>query len=192
MARFLANLVSALALVWVVIVAPAGAVEGSYSFSTAGFTYDGVANVVQDPVFAAASFDPIAGGPADNFVTFARAVSRPSRQSRAFVAPRTLDLPPSRTWGRLDTLDDHFARHGADFGATSADDYARQASDFFQRAQHEGLTTKIDTDGIIRAYDPATNAFGAFNPDGTTRTFFTPKRGIDYWNDQPGTAPWAG
>lgn len=107
------------------------------------------------------------------------------------VAPRTLDLPTSQTRGRLDTLDDHFARHGADFGATSADDYARQASEFLQQP---GTLTKIDPKtGVIRVYDPATNTFGAYNPTGTTRTFYMPdpaKHGyptnLDSWKVQPG------
>ena len=124
-------------------------------------------------------------------------VSRPvaargasTTSSRSFIATNTADdvlrLGTKDSWGNLNTLDDHFARHGADFGATSVDDYARQASEFLQQP---GTLTKIDADGVIRVYDPATNAFGAYNPNGTTRTFFTPKRGIDYWNDQPGVAP---
>ncbi|MCB0638503.1 MAG: hypothetical protein KDC54_17860, partial [Lewinella sp.] len=40
-----------------------------------------------------------------------------------------------RLWGRPDTLDDHFRRHGADFGARNADEYAKQASDFFRQSQ---------------------------------------------------------
>lgn len=60
------------------------------------------------------------------------------------------------------------------------------ASDFLQRAQKERLPTKIDKDGVMRAYDPATNTFGAYNPNGTTRTFFKPDRGPKYWDDQPG------
>lgn len=47
------------------------------------------------------------------------------------------------------------------------------------------------SEGVIRIYDPAANVFGAFNATGTTRTFFTPKRGIDYWLDQLGIAPWS-
>jgi RHS repeat-associated protein len=93
-------------------------------------------------------------------------------------------------WGRADTLDDHFRRHGGDFGGSSADDYAQKAADFFQDAQRRGLPTKVDADGVVRVYDPATNTFGAYNPNGTTRTFYKPRRGIDYWNDQPGSAPW--
>jgi hypothetical protein len=106
-------------------------------------------------------------------------------------ADDVLRLGTKDSWGKLNTLDDHFARHGADFGATSADDYARQASEFLQRP---GNLTKIDPKtGVIRVYDPATEAFGAYNSTGTTRTFYVPdpsKHGyptnLDYWNAQPG------
>jgi pyocin large subunit-like protein len=83
-----------------------------------------------------------------------------------------LDLDAADSWGNSDSLGDHFARHGADFGAESEADYADWASRFFQDSQAENLPTKIDANGTIRVYDPETNSFGAFNPDGTTRTFF--------------------
>ena len=111
------------------------------------------------------------------------------------VATNTVDdvlrFGTKDSWGNLNTLDDHLARHGADFGAISADDYARQASEFLQQP---GTLTKIDPKtGVIRVYDPVTEAFGAYNPTGTTRTFYIPdpaKHGyptnLDYWNAQPG------
>ena len=43
-----------------------------------------------------------------------------------------------------------------------------------------------DIDGVLRVYDPATRSFGAYNRDGTTRTFFKPGR-RNYFADQPGT-----
>jgi hypothetical protein len=107
-------------------------------------------------------------------------------------ASSLLRLSSEDSWGNPNSLARHFRDHGADFGATSAEDYANQASQFFQRSQREGLPTKIDSDGVIRVYDPETNTFGSFNPDGTTKTFFTPKSGIDYWNRQPGSPPWTG
>lgn len=107
-------------------------------------------------------------------------------------APAVMDLLAEETWGNPNTLARHLRDHGADFGATSAEDYANKASRFFQRSQIEGLPTKIDADGVIRVYDPETNTFGAYNPNGTTRMVFTPKRGIDYWNDRPGSSPWTG
>jgi pyocin large subunit-like protein len=97
-------------------------------------------------------------------------------------------------WGRPETLQDHFNRHGKDFGSRSPGEYAQQAADFLVDAQRRGLPTKIDGKGVIRVYDPETNTFASYNPNGTTATFFKPKRGIDYWNDPrrcPGVSPWS-
>jgi RHS repeat-associated protein len=96
-------------------------------------------------------------------------------------------------WGNPDTLAKHFDDHGADFGAASEQDYVRQASQFLQRSQAEGLPTKIDSNGTIRIYDPASNTFGSYNADGTTKTYYKPNpeihgypSNIDYWNSQRG------
>ena len=111
-------------------------------------------------------------------------------EHRAAQLQRNQNAPNGRAaWGRTDTLDDHFDRHGADFGARNADDYAQQASNALRTSQAERWPTKIDSDGVIRVYDPKTNTFGAYNPDGTTRTFFKPKRGSAYWDDRRGSPP---
>jgi hypothetical protein len=65
------------------------------------------------------------------------------------AADSSLSLSTADSWGNPATLADHFARHGADFGATSADEYAAQASQFFQRSQAAGLPTKINSSGFI-------------------------------------------
>jgi len=66
------------------------------------------------------------------------------------------------------------------------------SSNFLRESQAHGLATNIDSEGVIRIYDPETNTFGAYNADGLTKTFFKPTRGIDYWIDQQekGFAPW--
>jgi pyocin large subunit-like protein len=96
-------------------------------------------------------------------------------------------------WGNPNTLQDHFGRHGADFGATTPEDYVAQFSEFLQRSQAEGLPTKVDSNGTIRTYDPASNTFGSYNADGTAKTFYKPDptthgfpTNIDYWNSQRG------
>jgi hypothetical protein len=107
------------------------------------------------------------------------------------TADDVLRLSTEDSWGNLNTLDDHFARHGADFGASSADDYALQASEFLQKP---GTLTKVDPKtGVIRVYEPSTNTFGAYNSSGTTRTFYQPDPAVhgyptnlDYWKAQPG------
>ena len=104
------------------------------------------------------------------------------------------DAPATRkTWGNIGSLPDHFARHGGDFSAKSADDYAAQAWRFRERAAAEHLPMKLDTDGTVRVFDPKTRAFASFNREGTTKTYFRPDS-ASYWQRQPGraiqTPPW--
>ena len=114
-------------------------------------------------------------------------VSKP-KPLPAKISPPKTDAPPTRaTWGNVGSLPDHFARHGADFHAKDADEYARMAWEFGQRAKQGGLMVKVDDDGIRRVFDPKSGAFAAFNPNGTTKTFFKPNS-RDYFARQPGRA----
>lgn len=103
-----------------------------------------------------------------------------ARSSSFPAAPRAV-----QSWGNPASLPDHFARHGADFAAHDAEEYARMASEFLQRARTEDLPAKVDDGGVLRVFDPRSGAFGAYNRDGTTKTFFKPgSRG--YFERQPG------
>lgn len=98
----------------------------------------------------------------------------------------TQKAPPARvTWGNYGSLEDHFVRHGPDFGSRTAEEYAAQAWSFRQRAYAAGLPMKLDTDGTLRVFDPASGAFAAYNRDGTTKTYFKPGS-RDYFTRQPG------
>jgi hypothetical protein len=110
-------------------------------------------------------------------------VSEPRSAKQTVVEAKA---PPARkTWGNYATLPDHFARHGADFHAKDPEDYARMAWEFRQRAMAEGLPAKFDNERVLRIYDPQTGAFAAYNPNGTTKTFFKPGS-PDYFERQPG------
>lgn len=117
---------------------------------------------------------------------------RPAMDRPATPPPAAKTAPPARTpptratWGRMDTLQDHFDRHGVDFRSQSPDDYAAQAWQFLQRARAGGLPMKWDdADDTLRVYDPATRAFAAYNRDGRTKTYFRPNSPT-YWQRQPG------
>lgn len=118
-------------------------------------------------------------------------VSTPAKKPEATMAkpvPAPLPKPPStaQTWGHLDSLQDHFNRHGADFKAASPDDYAARAWLFLQRAKRDGLPMKWDdSDDTLRVWEPATRTFAAYDRRGRTRTFFKPSN-PDYWTRQPG------
>ena len=66
-----------------------------------------------------------------------------------------------RSWGNPASLPDHFARHGRDFGARNADEYALLAYQFLHRATVEPYLAKIDNHRVLRIYDPRTGSFGA-------------------------------
>jgi hypothetical protein len=112
---------------------------------------------------------------------------QPAKPKPAVSAPTAARAPPTRqTWGRIDTLQDHFDRHGADFQSSSPDDYAAQAWHFLQRGKAGQIPMKWDdTDSSLRVYDPKTRAFAAYNRDGTTKTYFRPNS-ASYWQRQPG------
>src|SRR4030095_9044455 len=96
-----------------------------------------------------------------------------------------IDVPLRQIWGNVATLQDHFDRHGHDFAARDAEDYAQQAWRFLERARLEGLPAKRDRYGVLRVYDPQTRAFAACGRDGKIKTYFKPQR-PDYFDTQPG------
>lgn len=178
--------------------------RGPPTTSDRTFTYDAL-----DPGLRGASARPDGPTPPSAFaydlpsllVETARATTRAGRdvqvadrdlssisvaKSAAKSEAGVLRLSTQESWGNLKTLDRHFRDHGADFGASNADDCARMAAEFFQRGGAERLPTKIASDGTFRMYDPATNTFGSFNPAGQTKTFFKPTSST-YWDRQPGT-----
>ena len=112
--------------------------------------------------------------------------SKPPAQKIKDVAGKNKTYSPldNYSWGNNDTLNDHYARHGKDVGATSAQDYAKKANDFYNNRSN--YQVKVDTDGVIRVYDSQTNVFGSYNVDGTTKTLFSPKSGQKYFDSQPG------
>lgn len=103
------------------------------------------------------------------------------------IPPPVRKAPPSRKiWGNIGSLQDHFDRHGPDFGAKTPDEYARMSWEFLNRALDEGWSAKVDgSDGTIRIWDAKSKAFAAYNRDGTTKTYFKPG-GPDYFERQPG------
>lgn len=95
---------------------------------------------------------------------------------------RSTGAPPAG-WSSTRALDDHFARHGADVGARSSDEYADLAARFRTEGSHQ---VKVGPDGTIRMYDAETNTFASYTPDGITKTYFKPGSGASYWDRQPG------
>ena len=55
-----------------------------------------------------------------------------------------------------------------------------------QQGQYQ---VRVDKEGITRVYDAARNLFGAYNPDGTTKSYLAPTGGQAYFDNQGWTMP---
>lgn len=88
-------------------------------------------------------------------------------------------------------LQDHFQRHGADFGATTPADYEQQADTFLNGPKSSGVLEKMRSNGDVVRYNPSTEEFGIVRQDGTIRSYFKPDPAVhgfpadlDYFNVQ--------
>jgi len=83
------------------------------------------------------------------------------------------------------SLENHFAKHGREFGSISADEYLALAQRLRDAPVSETILEIVrEVDGVITRYDRTTQHFGAYNSDGTIRTFFIPNDGEAYFRRQ--------
>lgn len=81
-------------------------------------------------------------------------------------------------------LADHFARHGAEFGAATPQAYLALAQALRDRPAGGEVLELVRADGVITRFDRASGAFLAFEEDGVIRTFFVPNDGERYFRRQ--------
>ncbi|WP_246289360.1 hemagglutinin repeat-containing protein [Achromobacter deleyi] len=88
-------------------------------------------------------------------------------------------------------LDDHFARHGSDFGAKNALEYQAQADKFLTSSKPAGVLEKARPNGDVVRYNPGTDEFGVVSSGGSIRTYYKPDPAVhgkgsnlDYFNAQ--------
>jgi pyocin large subunit-like protein len=84
-----------------------------------------------------------------------------------------------------DKLDEHFAKHGSEFGHVSKAEYLQLAQRLRDAAPGGDILELIrPSDGVVSRFDKLTGAFLAYDRDGTIRTFFKPNDGERYFRRQ--------
>jgi pyocin large subunit-like protein len=81
-------------------------------------------------------------------------------------------------------FDEHYAKHGREFGNISQQEYLRLAQALRDTAPGGPILEADKPGGVITKFDRRTHAFGAYNPDRTIRTFFIPVDGERYFRRQ--------
>ena len=79
----------------------------------------------------------------------------------------------------------HLEKHKAEFPGWTEDQYLNRARELLQQDLKDGELEEIRrSDGSISRYSFSTNEFVATTEDGNLRTFFKPKNGKDYWDEE--------
>jgi hypothetical protein len=136
-----------------------------------------VAIVVRFWPHGASAPPPAARAPA---VASAPSAQAPATESRAFG-----ESIGFRSHVRLE---EHFQKHGREFGAGTPEDYLRLAQALRDRPAGGDVLEQVREDGVVTRYDRGSGAFIAFGADGVIRTFFRPNDGERYFERQAGRA----
>lgn len=81
-------------------------------------------------------------------------------------------------------LDQHYAKHGAEFGSISKAEYLRLAQALRDAPAGGPILEARRPDGEFSKFDRRHGYFGAYNRDRTIRTFFIPNAGESYFRRQ--------
>jgi pyocin large subunit-like protein len=81
-------------------------------------------------------------------------------------------------------FEEHFQKHGREFGNISPQEYLRLAQDLRDAPAGGPILEAVKPGGIVTRFDRRNSHFGAYNHDGTIRTFFIPNDGERYFQRQ--------
>jgi len=81
-------------------------------------------------------------------------------------------------------LDEHYAKHGREFGNISEDQYLRLAQALRDEPKGGPVLEASGPNGEFSRFDRRNGFFGAYNRDKTIRTFFVPADGERYFHRQ--------
>ena len=81
-------------------------------------------------------------------------------------------------------FDEHYAKHGREFGNISRQEYLERAQALRDAPAGGPILEAVTADGIVSRFNRKTGYFGAYNPDRTIRTFFIPNAGERYFHRQ--------
>lgn len=85
-------------------------------------------------------------------------------------------------------FDDHFVKHGAEFGKITQAQYLAMAQEMRDAPKGPEILEFVRTDGVITRFHKKKGWFLAFNKDRTIRTFFIPNDGERYFRRQATTS----
>lgn len=87
-------------------------------------------------------------------------------------------------FGSERSFDEHYEKHGSEFGSISQLEYLALAQKLRDAPVGGSILEAVRDDGVISRFDKKSGAFLAFNKNKTIRTFFKPNDGVRYYERQ--------
>jgi hypothetical protein len=112
------------------------------------------------------------------------AMARALRISVALLVGALLLLAAGPGFRSRRLFEEHYAKHGREFGNISPQEYLARAQALRDAPAGGPILEAVTPDGIISRFDRRSGAFGAYNPNRTIRTFFIPNAGERYFHRQ--------
>jgi len=109
---------------------------------------------------------------------------RTSAEAGAVTAPASVPGTSAIGFRSADRLEEHYRKHGREFGGISASEYLALAQSLRDRPAGGAVLELRRPDGVMTRFDRASGAFIAFDPDLTIRTYFRPNDGETYFRRQ--------
>lgn len=178
---------TALALVIGVVLARVGWFEQGRDAQSADATHSAPSSIPtvpapsSIPTVPAPSSSPTVPAPSSPAIELDRGSTELPEASGSQAPPRrelATGFTSKRAWR------EHFAKHGAEFGKITAEEYLRLAQGLRDAPRSQLVLERVRDDGVITRYDRASGAFLAFHRDLSIRTFFRPKDGEAYFERQ--------
>ena len=108
----------------------------------------------------------------------------PQPSTPAATVERSAITRPNVGFRSRAQFNEHFQKHGAEFGRVTQQEYLRAAQTLRDAPVGGAIEEIRRPDGTVSRFDRASGAFIAFNADGTIRTFFKPNDGEAYFRRQ--------
>jgi outer membrane biosynthesis protein TonB len=111
----------------------------------------------------------------------------PAQAAPKATTPPATGPPPSTSrvgFTSRRSLEDHFDKHGAEFGRITIDEYLAAAKALRDAPLSKDVLEIVRADGVITRFDKRTGNFTAFHDDKTIRTLFRPNDGEAYFRRQ--------
>jgi pyocin large subunit-like protein len=114
------------------------------------------------------------------------------RSNKEFVLVFFVFLWTALAWGggpgfrTQHLLEEHFSRHGHEFGAITREQYLHMAQQLRDARPGKNVLEMKRADGSVAKFDKRHGWFVSYEGDGTLRTFFMPNDGIRFFERQAG------